>query len=413
MTDQTEVIHLTNQQARKFLAKYHFLSPARSLSYDQIAPVLMSRFGCIQFDSINVVGRNADLVLQSRIKNYRPEVLDRMLYKDRVLIDGWDKVASIYQTEDWPYFERHRKRMYEYHSKRSPEVIGIIPKILTALKKNGALASIDFKDNSKTDWAWGPTSLSRAALETLYAQGRIGIDYRVNTRRHFNLIEKLVPTKILQKKDPNRSKTEYQEWHVHRRIGSMGIASAKSGDHWLGIQGARKVAERNKILQRLVTKGSIKVLNIEGMENKNYYIQSEHLDLLNTVREGDTNSEPSAAFIAPLDNLIWNRTFLEEIFGFKYIWEVYKPKKDRVYGYYVLPVFYVDTFIARVDMKFDRQTNVLHLNNWWWENATQHTSIMEREIKYCFEEFIDYLGAKDFQINTNSLSGKLDKSLLP
>jgi len=87
---------ITKPDARKFLLDHQFLLPARQLSPDQITGRLFGRLGCIQFDTINVVGRNADLVLQSRVRDYHPEILDGLLYQDRELMDGWDKVASIY-----------------------------------------------------------------------------------------------------------------------------------------------------------------------------------------------------------------------------------------------------------------------------------------------------------------------------
>ncbi len=36
-------------------------------------------------------------------------MLERLLYHDRQIIEGWDKMMSIYGVADWPYF--HRRRM--------------------------------------------------------------------------------------------------------------------------------------------------------------------------------------------------------------------------------------------------------------------------------------------------------------
>lgn len=69
----------------------------------------------VQYDPLNKVGRNPDLVLQSRIKGYKPYMLKELLFKDRILISGWDKNRSIYLTEDWPYFKRYRNDSYNYH----------------------------------------------------------------------------------------------------------------------------------------------------------------------------------------------------------------------------------------------------------------------------------------------------------
>ena len=56
-----------------------------------------------------------------------------------------------------------------------------------------------------------------------------------------------------------------------------------------------------------------------------------------------------ARFIAPLDNLLWDRKMLEMLFGFSYRWEVYTPVAKRKFGYYVLPVLYNDRFVARFE----------------------------------------------------------------
>ena len=55
------------------------------------------------------------------------------------------------------------------------------------------------------------------------------------------------------------------------------------------------------------------------------------------------------------DNLIWDRKLLKLLFEFEYIWEVYKPKDTREYGYYVLPVLYGNQFIARVEFGFEKR----------------------------------------------------------
>lgn len=51
----------------------------------------LKKVGSIQYDPLNVVGRNADLVLQSKIASYKPEMLHKPLYSEHVLVDGSDK----------------------------------------------------------------------------------------------------------------------------------------------------------------------------------------------------------------------------------------------------------------------------------------------------------------------------------
>ncbi|MCB2180051.1 winged helix DNA-binding domain-containing protein [bacterium] len=399
----TSPVRIAKYQARKFLSRYHFLSPARSLTKEHILSILFPRLGCIQFDTINVVGRNADLVLQSRIEGYSPDILDKLLYEERTLLDGWDKLASIYPTTDWPYFERRRNYIRKRLQKNAPEVSKHKPRILQAIEEHGEMSSIHFKENAKTDWAWGPTSISRAALEALYSEGALGIHHRVNTRRHFDLIERLVPQHILEQSDPNPDLQDYLDWHILRRIGGVGIASSKSGEHWLGIHEGRLAKNRNEVLKRLSKQGRIIHLEIEEINNSSYFIQKESLPLLEVVLQSDDPTPSTAAFIAPLDNLIWNRKLVNELFDFSYVWEVYKPKNKREYGYYVLPVLYQDNFIARVDMKFHRKLNKLELINWWWEEGVSQTAEMHIAIQTCFADFLSYLGAKSFTLNQETI----------
>jgi uncharacterized protein YcaQ len=394
-------ITLTNQEARRFTLAHQYLWPPRKIKGKPGILELFNHLGCVQFDTINVVGRNADLVLQARVKDYRPTLLEELLYQDRLLIDGWDKVASIYQTNDWRYFSRHRQYMSDYHHRRSSEVAEHIPQILSAVEENGPISSLYFKDFPKTDWFWSSTSLPRAVMETLYVEGQLGVARRINTRREFDLIDRLVPAEILNQEDPNQNEEAYHEWHILRRIGSMGLASPASGEHWQGIVHLRTATKRSEVLSRLTEKELITPVTVEGLENRTMFMRTSDLEMLETMK----NSKPpkfQASFIAPLDNLIWNRKLVGELFNFKYVWEVYKPKTQREYGYYVLPVLYGDSFIARVDMKLDRKTNILNILNWWWEKGAKRDDNITQSITDCFLAFKDYLGAEKFEIDPSA-----------
>ncbi|MFN2145368.1 MAG: winged helix-turn-helix domain-containing protein [Anaerolineales bacterium] len=410
MTSKPQPITISKKTAQRFLLDHHFLLPPRQMEINEILPKIFDRLGCIQFDTINVVGRNADLVLQSRVKGYTSAILEKLLYEDRTLIDGWDKMASIYPTSDWPYFNRRRQAMRHHTRNRSEDAAKAAPEILEAVKQNGPLSSIDIKDDRKTDWWWAPTSISRAAMEALFHTGDLGIDHRVNTRRVFDLIERLVPADILTAPDPHQSDEDYRAWHYHRRLGSMGIGSIKSGEYWYGIHDGYKVPERKKGLNTLISDGRITSITIEGITGQNFYIRTEDYQRIENIPDGDLKTY-RAAFIAPLDNLIWNRSLINDLFNFSYTWEVYKPQKDRQYGYYVLPVLYQDRFIARVDMKLDSKTNILHLIDWWWEEGIERTPEMESAISEAFADFLRYLQGDKINLVRENFTAKRQASL--
>lgn len=400
-----------NQEARRFLLHHHFLLKPRRLVGKPGVLEIFERLRCIQFDTINVVGRNADLVLQSRVKNYRASLLDELLYQDRALIDGWDKLASLYQTKDWPCFARWRQVRRERLPSRSKEAAEAAPRILDAIRKEGPKSSIDFKTEVKTDWFWAPTSVARAALEALYMTGQLGIHHRVNTRRVFDLAERLIPSEVLNQPDPHPSVQGYRDWHVLRRIRGLGIASPASGEHWHGILEAYKVPERTPVLNRLVENGDVIPLEIEGVEGQTLFIRRSDWDRWEA--EKPKSLTPAAAFIAPLDNLIWNRKLIAALFGFDYVWEVYKPKDQRKYGYYVLPVLYGDRFIARMDASVDSKTNQFTLNNFWWETGVQPTDTMIKALSRAMRDFVKFTGAEDVILEETIAKDPHIQAILP
>jgi uncharacterized protein YcaQ len=91
--------------------------PPRQLQGKQGVLDYIRHVGCIQFDTVNVVGANAELVLQSRVAGYTPALLKELLYQDRSLVDGWDKQASIHRTSEWPYFSHRREAMRDHYRK--------------------------------------------------------------------------------------------------------------------------------------------------------------------------------------------------------------------------------------------------------------------------------------------------------
>jgi len=426
----TPTLTITKQHARQFLLAHQNLRPPRSLQGKAGLQDFIQHVGAIQFDPLNVVGRNPDLVLQSRIEGYRPEMLEELLYTDRQLLDGWDKMAAIYSVSDWPYFNRHRDYVFQryIHSDESPLRVAMqvkaavserdVPEtlleqqnnalgltweqvqksVLDAIRERGPLSSNDLKDNTTIDWSWGkPTRLSKAVMETLYDTGELIIHHRSGTRRYFDLAERHIPVKIYELPDPNSSDEQYQDWHVLRRIGGIGLAHPRSSEYWLGILDV-KSAQRQAALTRLVVRGQLLAVSVEGLEDQTFFMRTIDLPVLESIQAG-VPIKPKAAIIAPLDNLVWDRQLTRWIFDFDYIWEVYKPKAKRQYGYYVLPVIYGDRFVARFDPSFDKQKRLLTIDNWWWEENVQPNNDMESALIECFQSFNQYLNTLEFRLS--------------
>ena len=356
--------------------------------------------GCIQFDPVNIVGRNPDLVLQSRVFDYRSTQLEELLYQDHTLMDGWDKLASIHLTREWPYFARFHDRMSDLHTDRSRAEIALSDELLRQMHTVGEYNPSQSKSKETIVWDWGrPVRLERAALEILYRNGAVGISRRVGSRRIYDLIEHLVPPETLAAEDPNRTLEAYHDWHVLRRIGSLGLVQSGSSDFWLGIQHA-KAPQRAAAIARLLAKGELVQLEIEELPGKVFYMRAADLKTLETAKTQD-GFEPQVAFLPPLDNLLWDRKLLSWLFEFDYTWEAYKKPQNRQYGHYTLPVLYGDHFIARFDPAFDRKSKKLTINNWWWEAGVKQTRQMRESLHSGMIQFLHYLDANSITLGVD------------
>lgn len=402
---------LSKAQARRFLLAHHALWPPRQLEGKAGIVGYIRHVGCVQFDPINVVGYNPDLVLQSRVARYRPVLLDELLYQDRQLVDGYDKVASIYLAADWPCFARRRAVMRRHHAKakRSKQAFEAAPDILQVVRQRGPTSSLDLKDLEEDDnvaWSWGHRArLGKAALDILYDTGEIGIHHRVGTRRVFDAIERLLPAGVLSAPDPNKTTEAYLDWHVLRRVGALGLASPVGTEPWLGIVGAKSQAWK-ETLTRLVERGEVTAVAVEGVSKHTFFARAPDLQILDSLEP--ESSPPAAAVIATLDNLTWHRDMLRRVFDFDYTSEVYKPAAQRKYAYYVLPVLYGDRFVARFEPAFDKVTREFLIANWWWEKDTRPDDAMQAALAGCLGEFVRYLDAGQVQLG-EKVSG--EKSL--
>ncbi len=390
-------VHLSKIEARRFLLAHQCLWPPRRLHGQDGLLDFIRHIGSIQYDPVNLVGQNPELVLQARVAGYTPALLAGLLYTDRRLVDGVDKQAAIYATEDWPHFARQRARALQWHGDPGSQPMAIADAVKSAIRERGPLCSADLEHKEAIDWWWGaPTRLGRAALEILYLMGEVGIHHRVNTRRYFDLMERLLPADLLAAADPNPTVEAYEDWHVARRIGSLGLASPAMGEHWLGI-GGMKAEPRRVVLARLAAQGVLIPVAVEGVSQAPLFMRAADRPLLNATTAAD-GADPAAAFIGPLDNLIWDRDLIRWVFDFDYVWEVYKPASQRKYGHYVLPVLYGDRFVARVEPIFDRKARVLTIANWWWEAGVEPDEAMVAALAECTAAFGRYLGAEAIRL---------------
>ena len=99
---------------------------------------------------------------------------------------------------------------------------------------------------------------------------------------------------------------------------------------------------------------------------------------------------PRCELIAPLDPIMWDKKFIREIFGFKYLWEIYTPAEKREYGAYTLPILYGEQFIGRMEAVCYHKSNVMQVKRIWYEDSTILTKEISRALVSTLERFAEF-----------------------
>jgi uncharacterized protein YcaQ len=358
--------------ARRFLVLRHLLAPPRSLPAqpDSVLRVV-DRLGSLQFDPLEVAGRNHDLVLLSRIAGYRREWTEHWLYEDRRLYETYNKGLSIVPAAELPWYrltwDRSHARLSgagEAFDVHAP----LVEELLTRIRDGGALQPREVGPREAIDWYWRPTNQVRAILEGLAQAGILGIARREGNLRVYDLVERLFPAALLSTRLPEHEQRLHRMLSRYRGGGLIGASGQQ--ELWVGTY--RRPGEKAELRSELVSNGSLVPVRVDGLKDERYVVAGD-LEILEAAeREIAAGTppggrEPGVAVLAPLDPFCWDRDLLRRLFDFDYIWEVYFPAAKRRWGYYVLPILFGDRLVGRVEPRIERRAKALKVVDLWWE----------------------------------------------
>ncbi len=399
------MITITKRQAGQFillkqglLGKYRFVG--KNGAYDYVRQA-----GCIQYDPVDVCGKNAELTLQSRVKGFKKQMLHELLYKDRLLVDYADKELSIWPAEDWPYFSSYRERSLEL-GETFEGLEKLKEQAITYINEHGPVCSDSLPIEGEIFWHssmhwsgnWHKKSpAARSVLEQLYTDGVLVIHHKKGSRKYYDLAKKYLPAKILESENHCKDEEDFIAWRVLRRIGAVGLLWDKNSTAFLGIDICAE--KRKKILKDLTDLGKVNAVTVEGIKQTFYY-RSEDEPLMQAVLEGDADLKSRMAFIAPLDPLMWDKDLVFAIWDFRYSWEIYTPAVKRKYGYYTLPILCGDKFVGRIEAVPDRKKHILQVKGLWWEEGVRQTKKLNAELDKTLKSFCKFNDCEEYVFMT-------------
>lgn len=345
---------LSLSQARRVaLAAQGFLDkPHASPTMGTLARTL-GRTGVLQVDSVNVLQRAHYMPLYSRMGPYDPDLLHRAATgrSKRRLVEYWAHVQAFMPVELWPHMQH---RMEQYRAQRgkwwtTPDTAAagaFAATLLAQIRERGASTARDLDDGLprlKEHWGWN-WSEARRALDYLFVVGDVAIAGRTSQFEVlYDLPERVLPDAVLRLPTPEPAQAHREL--VRRAAASHGVATEPQLRDYFRM----KPTESQAAVASLVEDGELVPVAVEGATRPTYL----HRDARLPRRVG------ARALLSPFDPVVWERGRTEHLFGFRYRIEIYVPKAQREYGYYVLPFLLGERIVARVDLKADRKAGLL------------------------------------------------------
>jgi uncharacterized protein YcaQ len=312
----------------------------------------VQHLGYVQIDTISVVERAHYHVFNTRVPNFKQDMVDKMLLEGDVF-EYWSHAAAFIPMADFrfslPY--KHAIKSGQTHWYKNPD-LKLMSELMARIRSEGPLCSRDVAINAEGNpekgagwWDWKP---AKKALEQLYMQGDLMVSKRVGFQKMYDLTERVLPSSINSRMP---SIDEFSEHILDQQLRCHGAVTLK------GITYLRRNALLRKTVKALVSErvqqGMLQQLKLSTGE--------EYIVKTGAFEERLPRLGNRLLILSPFDNSVIQRDRLKALFQYNYKIECYVPAAKRQYGYFCLPLLYKDEFIGRMDCKAHRKTGQLEI----------------------------------------------------
>lgn len=352
---------LTRSQVRRAALRASGLLRPRPDSVDvRHLRRVLADLDVVQLDSVNVLTRAHELPFWSRLGAHDTETLRQWLWLSREAHECWAHVASIMPMDAEPLLRfrnerfRHPWQSVQRRVEQDPDAVA---RIEEAIRTGGPLTVSDLDDagqRSEHFWGW---NVGKHVLHWLFLSGRTAVHERTPTFvAAYAPRAEVVPRHVLDAPTPPAPDAHDDLVARALRAQAVGTVDDLADHHRLNRRDTRAA------LDRLVARRRAVPIRVQGWGDDAW----ADPDLVVPRRAN------ARALVSPFDPIAWHRPRLERLYDFHYRIEIYTPAPKRQYGYYVLPFLLDDRFVARVDLKANRQLGRLEVRGAFAEPGVDH-----------------------------------------
>ncbi len=370
-------LRLSNLDARRLWLAQTLLSTGPS---DPLA--IIRGLGYLQIDTIRNVARAQDHILWSRTGRYREEQVWRLL-KSRDLFEHFTHDASLIPAEVLPFWTRRFRELGErtarsdwFHSGLGQDEIA---RIRARIEAEGPLSTHAFDtkiEGPREMWARPP---HKKALDQMWYAGELATAHRKGFVKFYDLGSRVFPDGI----DHGKSESQQADYLHEAAMERLGFATqGEIARFW----GATRPAE----VKGWAGRADLMPVEVETATGDTYPALALP-DIAERLANAPTPGK-RVRLINPFDPMVRERERLERLFGFAYRNEMFVPKAQRRYGYYVYPLLEGLRFFARIELKAERDSGLLRVSGYWPEPGLRDSAARTRRLEAELDRFRRFAG---------------------
>ncbi len=384
--------------ARRFILGKQGLWPGRRWRGLEGVEQAMRAMEYLQLDPLQIIARSHDIALHSRVLDTAPGLWEDAAYQKRKFFDwgGWLAVRPMDELPHWRVVMRRERDDAARIRDMARDHADAIVEMRAVLRERGAVSNRDFEMATRTrTQSYRGRKDSALALYYLWRTGEVMTHHRERFERVYALTETVAPAHLIRES----TEAEADRFLIKKDVSFSGLSRMNrvSDSYHRGVPFDRV----KQILAALLADGDLIEVQVEGWKAVHYALGSD-AGVLSDLSAGrvpqawtplEDSTTEEVVFLAPLDP-VSARGRAKGLFGFDYVWEVYKPEHQRKFGYYTLPILWGDRLVARFDSKLDRATETFVIQGLWLEDqALGADEAFAEALARGFARFVAFLGA--------------------